>query len=198
LKKKELTSNQIIEAAFGLFAEHGLEKTSLGMISRQVGITKPSIYYHFSTKEELISKTYDHIFRGHDFAAYFQMDSITRDNIVEILYQGGLKMMPGDNEEHNAVLRVLSEFTMLAERDALYRERLVHMNQQFLNGFRELLLQGVELGIVSPRNIDFKAHMLAMVIDNISRCIMMKFEMDYCGIWQEAVNSMLVEEAKIY
>lgn len=196
-KKKELTSNQLIEAAFELFSEHGLEKTSLGMIAKKVGMTKPSIYYHFSTKEELISQVFEYIFRDHYFSSYFQSDSIVKDNFVQTLYLGGLNMMPGHDKEHYAVLRVLNEFAILSEREKLYRERLTDLHQEFLNGFRNLLLIGADLGIVSPRNIDFKAHILALVIDNISRCILMNFEMDYQGVWKEAVNSILNEDSKI-
>jgi len=197
MKKKELTSNQLIEAAFELFAEHGLEKTSLGMIAKKVGITKPSIYYHFESKEELISRTYIHIFRSHHFNNYFQMNALDHDNFVAVLHQGGLNMLPDGNQEHSSVLRVLNEFMMLAERDELYRERLIWMQQQFLNGFRELLSHGIELGLVPNQNIDAKAHMLALIIDNLSRCMMMKFEMDYEAVWKESVNSVLYEEARM-
>ncbi|RXZ79506.1 TetR/AcrR family transcriptional regulator [Paenibacillaceae bacterium] len=196
MKKKELTSQQLIEAAFELFAEHGIEKTSLGMIAKKVGMTKPSIYYHFASKEELVNRTYTHIFRAHHFNSYFHIDALSKHNYVETLYQGGLNMLPDGNQEHFSVLRVLSEFTMLAERDELYRERLIRMQQEFLNGFRDLLGKGADWGIVLSQNIDPKAHMLALVIDNLSRCIMMKFDLDYEAVWKETVNSVLVQEEK--
>jgi len=167
------------------------------MIAKRVGITKPSIYYHFATKEDLISEVFKHVFRGHYFNSYFHTDSIDESNFARSLYEGGINMMPVGDKEHYAVLRVLNEFAMLAEREALYRERLTGMHQQFLNGFRDLLIIGVDLGVVPPRNIDHKAHLLALVIDNISRCIMMKIEMDYQGVWMEAVNSVLNERFEI-
>ncbi|MFF2089297.1 TetR/AcrR family transcriptional regulator [Paenibacillus sp. NPDC058174] len=46
-----------MQASFELFAEYGIEKTSLGMIAKKAGMTKPSIYYHFDSKEQLISRT---------------------------------------------------------------------------------------------------------------------------------------------
>ncbi|URN93958.1 MAG: TetR/AcrR family transcriptional regulator [Candidatus Pristimantibacillus lignocellulolyticus] len=164
------------------------------MIASKVGITKPSIYYHFKTKEDLISRTFEHIFRDHHFYTYFKMDLVTKENFIEVLYQGGLEMLPDDNQEHFAMLRVLSEFMILAEREELYRMRLMNIQQDFLNGFRDLLLKGVELGLVPSRNVDYKAHMLALVIDNISRCMMMNFTMDYEGVWKEVVNSVLIKD----
>ncbi len=166
------------------------------MIASKVGIRKPSIYYHFSSKEELVSRTFDHIFKDHHYDKYFQTDSITKENYIETLYQRGLNMLPDENKEHFAVLRVLSEFMMLAERDVLYRERLTNMHQEFLNGFRDLLLKGVAFGVVSSRNVDNRAYMLALVIDNLSRCMMMKFAMNYQDVWKETVHSVLLEETK--
>ena len=122
------------------------------------------------------------------------MDLVTKENFIEVLYQGGLDMLPDDNQEHFAMLRVLSEFMILAEREELYRMRIMNIQQDFLNGFRDLLLKGLELGLVPSRNVDYKAHMLALVIDNISRCMMMNFTMDYEEVWKEAVNSVLIRD----
>lgn len=103
-------------------------------------------------------------------------------------------MLPNGQKSHNAILRVLNEFTTLAERDEMYRTRLSAIQQDFLNGFQNLLAIGAELGAVPPRNLDYKAHLLALAIDGISRCKMMKIEMDYEAVWKEAVNSVLNEE----
>ncbi|MBT2292500.1 TetR/AcrR family transcriptional regulator [Paenibacillus albidus] len=194
IKKREITSNQIIQAAYELFAEYGVERTSLGMISKKVGITKSSIYYHFDSKEELISRTFDHIFKDHYFATYFNIASVNRDTFVETLYEGGLKMLPSGDEEHRSTLRVLSEFMMLAERDEQFRTPLLKVQQDFVSGFFNLLAKGSELGLISPSNIESKSKILALLIDNLSRCKMMKFEMEYPEIWKEAVYSMLIQK----
>ncbi|MCB0172406.1 MAG: TetR/AcrR family transcriptional regulator [Anaerolineae bacterium] len=47
------TKQQIISVAFELFINNGYERTSLTDIAKQIGITKPAIYYHFENKETL-------------------------------------------------------------------------------------------------------------------------------------------------
>ncbi len=45
--------NRILEAAVRLFAERGYGSTSVREVVEAVGCTKPALYYHFGSKEEL-------------------------------------------------------------------------------------------------------------------------------------------------
>ena len=47
---------QILESAAGLFAERGYAGTSIDDIGRSVGASGPSIYWHFASKEALLSE----------------------------------------------------------------------------------------------------------------------------------------------
>lgn len=103
-------------------------------------------------------------------------------------------MLPNPDKSHNAVLRVLNEFATLAEREEMYRARLSAIQQDFLTGFQQLLSMGFELGAVPSGNLAYKAHLLALSIDGISRCKLMGIEMDYEGVWKEAINSVLKQD----
>lgn len=48
------TRQRILEAANGLFYEHGIRSTSADRIIEQVGITKVTFYRHFRTKSDLV------------------------------------------------------------------------------------------------------------------------------------------------
>jgi AcrR family transcriptional regulator len=48
------TKTEIHRAALELFSSQGYEKTSLREIAEQVGITKASLYYHYSSKQDLL------------------------------------------------------------------------------------------------------------------------------------------------
>ncbi|GIN57334.1 TetR family transcriptional regulator [Lederbergia ruris] len=191
-KKKELTSNQLIEAAFELFAQHGIEKTSLAMIATKVGITKPSIYYHFASKEELIDRIFEYSLGDYQFDHFVQIDECNEQNFAKKLYQAGLRMFP---EKDEIYLRVLNEFMSYAVRNEKYLKRIAKFEQEFIEGFQDLLQKGADLGIVKPQNIAAKAHMLAIVIDGIQDSIVMQmpFKTDYKDIWREVVNSVLTK-----
>lgn len=91
MKKKELTSKQLIEAAFELFAQHGIEKTSLAMIAEKAGITKPSIYYHFTSKEELIDRIFEYSIGDYQFDHDVNFDECNEQNFAKKLYEAGQK-----------------------------------------------------------------------------------------------------------
>ncbi|MHA2854064.1 TetR/AcrR family transcriptional regulator [Paenibacillus lautus] len=191
MKKKDLTSRQIVEAAIGLFAAHGIEKTSLAMIAGEVGITKPSIYYHFASKDELVERVFEYMFSDYHFDHYFSLTGLNEFNFAEQLYQGGLRMFPEEEEAFVPVMRLLSEFMLTANRNANYGQRVAAMQQSFLDGFREFMKLGVDFGVVDRQHADSKAYVLALVIDNITSYIMMEIPLDYQAVWKEAVNSVL-------
>ena len=45
---------RIITAALDLFAEHGVNGTSLQMIADAIGVTKAAVYHQFKTKDEIV------------------------------------------------------------------------------------------------------------------------------------------------
>ena len=48
------TRRRIQDVARELFGEKGVQRTSLQDIAGRLGITKPALYYHFSSREELV------------------------------------------------------------------------------------------------------------------------------------------------
>ena len=50
---------EILEAAAELFLARGFHKVTLDEIGRQVGVTGPAIYRHFSSKEEILETVLD-------------------------------------------------------------------------------------------------------------------------------------------
>ncbi|MEV5833297.1 helix-turn-helix domain-containing protein [Nocardia sp. NPDC052112] len=48
------TKQRIQEVARELFAQRGVQRTGLQEIADRLGITKPALYYHFSSREELV------------------------------------------------------------------------------------------------------------------------------------------------
>ncbi len=48
------TRERILDVALDLFTDQGFDGTSMRQIAEQLNITKPAIYYHFASKEEIL------------------------------------------------------------------------------------------------------------------------------------------------
>jgi AcrR family transcriptional regulator len=56
------TRQRLIDVAVDLFTRHSFAGTSLQMIADEMGFTKAAIYYHFHTREELLTAVVEPIF----------------------------------------------------------------------------------------------------------------------------------------
>ncbi|AJI13408.1 MULTISPECIES: TetR/AcrR family transcriptional regulator [Bacillus] len=193
MTKNLQTSQNIVEASFKLMAEHGIEKMSLSMIAKEVGISKPAIYYHFSSKEALVDFLFEEIFSGYHFVSYFDKEQYTKENFAEKLISDGLHML-SEYEGQEGILRVINEFIVTASRNEKYQKRLFEIQEDFLNGFHDLLKKGVELDVVSQQATEENAHTLALVIDNMSNYMLMGFQLKYKEIWIRNVKNVMKEE----
>jgi AcrR family transcriptional regulator len=59
------TRERILDAALDLFTEQGFDGTSKREIAGRLNITKPSIYYHFASKEDILLALH---MRMHEFS----------------------------------------------------------------------------------------------------------------------------------
>jgi AcrR family transcriptional regulator len=59
------TREKILDVALDLFTDQGFDGTSMREIAERLRITKPSIYYHFASKEEILLALH---MRAHEFA----------------------------------------------------------------------------------------------------------------------------------
>ncbi|HDR8182577.1 TPA: TetR/AcrR family transcriptional regulator [Bacillus thuringiensis] len=193
MTKNLQTSQNIVAASFKLMAEHGIEKMSLSMIAKEVGISKPAIYYHFSSKEALVDFLFEEIFSGYHFVSYFNEEQYTKENFAEKLIADGLHML-SEYEGQEGILRVINEFIVTASRNEKYQKRLFEIQEDFLNGFHDLLKKGVELDVVSQHAAEENAHTLALVIDNMSNYMLMGFQLKYKEIWIRNVKNVMKEE----
>ncbi|MHA4262454.1 TetR/AcrR family transcriptional regulator [Bacillus cereus] len=193
MTKNLQTSQNIVEASFKLMAEHGIEKMSLSMIAKEVGISKPAIYYHFSSKEALVDFLFEEIFSDYHFTKYFNEERYTKENFAEKLIADGLHML-SEYEGQEGILRVINEFIVTASRNEKYQKRLFEIQEDFLRGFHDLLKKGARLGVVSQHETEENAHTLALVIDNMSNYMLMGFQLKYKEIWIRNVKNVMKEE----
>lgn len=104
------TKKRIQAVARELFAEKGVQKTSLQEIADRLGITKPALYYHFQSREDLVRSIVQPLIdAGQEFLARQER---TRDLDAKALLEGFFDF---HYEHREDMLMILTEMTTLAE-----------------------------------------------------------------------------------
>ncbi|PFH95143.1 TetR/AcrR family transcriptional regulator [Bacillus cereus] len=189
MSKSEETLSSIMEASYRLFATYGIVKTTYTMIGEEVGIAKPSIYYYFKSKDALIECIFTELCKAMQFSSYFHTEEFTKSNFIEKCIAIGLKII--DEQRNDPYFnRVLQEYVLLSSRNKMYKDRLLTVQTEYLHGFEVLLTKANGLQLIENKNLVSKAHMLALVLDNIGNFMMIDAKIDYKQIWIEAVNNI--------
>src|SRR6202047_1046135 len=124
---------QLLDAAARLFRERGYHVTSMRDIAREVGMLSGSIYYHFSSKEEMLLAVYEeglrHIAERGDAAVAGQQTPWER--------------LEAGCTAHLEALLELSDYTqvmirVLPPEGGKVAERLLELRDQYEARFRHL------------------------------------------------------------
>ncbi|MGK5553369.1 TetR/AcrR family transcriptional regulator [Actinomadura kijaniata] len=123
------TKQRILEVARELFAQQGVQRTSLQDIADRLGITKPALYYHFSSREELVRSIVQPILDEEEafLTAQEALDEVEPRALLEGYFDFHYR-------HRRAVVLMLSELTTLADLGLIdrvleWRERLMRLLQ---------------------------------------------------------------------
>lgn len=123
-RSRSSTRGRIQDVARELFAQQGVQRTSLQDIADKLGLTKPALYYHFTSREELVRSILEPLIEtGESFIAGYE--DRTDVDVVELL-EGYFDF---HYRHRGDLMLVVTELTTLAELgliDSLlaWRERL--------------------------------------------------------------------------
>lgn len=189
---REQTFNKILEVAYVMFAEKGFDKSSLAMIAAEVGISKPAIYYYFQSKDQLIAHLFEEICKELKLEMTFNFKDISKSNLKSKLFEIGYISIE-EQKKDPYFNKIFNQYMLLASRDESYMKRLNDLQTGFLASFYELLQYAVQIKAINNVNIEAKAHVLAMVYDNIGNFMLIGSTLNYKDIWKEAVESIIGE-----
>lgn len=162
LRDHDVKRDAVVRTAARAFAEHGFHNTSLDDIAKALDVTKPTIYYYVTNKEELL----------------FQCFVTGLEPIRAALRAVKSAKEPG-RERLNAVLRqyaqaVASDFgwcMVIAEHQDLspsMSEHIRALKVEIDQGIRRLLREGVKDGSVEPCDVKMTAFALAGALNWIA------------------------------
>lgn len=163
----EARRERILDVAIGLFYEHGYSGTSLNAIARQVGLSGPALYWHFSSKQQLcfaaVERELARFVAGLRVAlaertAEGRLAAFVREYVLAKLRQSQRLSTPG----------ATGSYGML--RDALaprYQLRLDALQRQAVELLRSILEEGRAAGTFRLGHLTATAFAISMMCEYV-------------------------------
>jgi AcrR family transcriptional regulator len=148
----EIRREQIVEAAMGLIASHGVRRLSMAALARRVGLVPSALYRHFGSKQEILRAAVQLI--GQKAGENLQRVCKLTPNSLErlqLLLTGIIKMI----RELQAMPRIIFSEGMSTDYPEDKRQAY-EMLQGVLNRIEEIIREGQERGEIRP-DLDAKS-----------------------------------------
>lgn len=190
------TRDKILSATYALIAEKGYDKASINQVCAAVGISKPALYYYFTSKEELFLEIVKSLYPVLDPEDKEFVSIVDRDEYYSFLYKMGFSILAsyhGDEERR----RVLAEIDMQATRIPAVSQHQQRLTKATIGAFAAVLQHGVDIGAL-PRNYDIEgaAQYLFVITSGFSTLVAQNADVNAGAVWTRAVDLLLSEVQK--
>jgi TetR/AcrR family transcriptional regulator, regulator of cefoperazone and chloramphenicol sensitivity len=142
---------QIVEAAFEMIADAGLESLRTRDVARRVGINPATLHYYFPTKEDLIAGVGEHLEAGYTQARGAPRRSTTPTPLGALRRE--LAEAAFFRRHRPRWLAVSREFATRAARDAAAAAVMERLTTGWRRSIETVLRHGVSMGAFR-RNLD--------------------------------------------
>jgi AcrR family transcriptional regulator len=133
---------KVLDAAAALFADHGIDKTSMDAIAASAAVSKATVYKHWADKDALCLEVLLHIHRLDEVPKVPHSADLKRDMKVYLAYEE-------PNPERAAVRsRIMPHLIAYSARNEQFgRAWRARVSGHTQAGIRELLRRGIKQGI---------------------------------------------------
>ena len=178
------TKRKIFETAMQLFADKGYEATSIEEITATVGVAKGTLYYHFSSKEEIFNFLVEEGMKLLKNSIQIKTDKVSSyiDKIRAII----LIQIKVIVKYESLITIILSQMWGKEERNKRSRQYVF----EYLNIVEKIVREGIEKGEIIDRDPEVIA---SEIFSLTSSCLIYKLKTEK----NLAIQSMYKEIEKI-
>lgn len=157
------TREQLLDAATRLFADRGYDGTSIEAVLREAGVSRGSLYHHFTGKEALFLAVLDAV--GARIDAGLAEAMRDAPDGVAALKAGCLAWI------RMAADPVIRQIVLLDAPAVLGSRRFGSEQQQSLGDVRAALADAVGAGSIRPEHVDVFAHAIQAAVNEVALLI---------------------------
>lgn len=140
------TKRKIFETSMRLFAEKGYDATSIEEITATVGVAKGTLYYHFSSKEEIFNFLVEEGMK----LLYNSIDIKTAklDNYIDKIKAVVLIQLKIVAKYENLITILVSQFLGREERNIKCQKEIL----QYVDKIEDIVREGIKEGQIKEGN----------------------------------------------
>ena len=140
------TKRKIFEASMKLFAEKGYDATSIEEITANVGVAKGTLYYHFTSKEEIFYFLVEEGIKLMQNSIDIKTSKL--NNYIDKLKAIVLIQIKVVVKYENLITILLSQFWGKEERNQKCKEHVYN----YISKVEEIVKEGIEKGEIKKGN----------------------------------------------
>ena len=156
------TKRKIFETSLKLFSEKGYDATSIEEITATVGVAKGTLYYHFSSKEEIFNFLVE---EGMKLLINSIEIKISKcENTLDKLKAVSLIQLKAVAKYENLLTIVLSQIWGNESRNVFCKEKVI----EYVDKIQEIVQEGVDNGDI----VNCNAEMLASELFSLTCAVL--------------------------
>lgn len=191
--KTDNTKTKILEAMYALISEKGYDKTSIGQIADIIGIKKASIYYYFTSKEEILLALVQDLYKE-DYAGKIReiKTKTTAAAYKEAIFTLG-KDFVSSYFENQTLRKVYAEIDIQTSRIPALQNFAQQANLTLKNFLFQSLSHGIQIGAFSNDfDVEKNAQMLYTILIGIDAAILYDLPVEPEMVWKTSVSYLFV------
>lgn len=184
-RSSDATQRRILAAAYKLFYKRGFSRVSVDEIAKLAGITKRSLYYHFESKDELLTAVLDRQ-QELSFAQIRQYEDRYRgspEEIVSILFSAFARWSAQAGWTGAGFTRIVMELADLPGHPA---RKAAHRHKMAVERWIAEILGRAEVASASER-----AKEIVLLIEGTNALILTHGDRSYADIAARAAQKLL-------
>ncbi len=187
-KAREVRRREILEAAMRCYTRKGYHGTTMDDITRESGLTKGGIYWHFKSKWEI----YIEMVREHKKVHLALWEKIDQIKVKEdALFQGGLLFLK-EHIGNEWLFNVNKELSIEATRNAEVRVEFQSMYDEIKGNVKRQFRQAFEQGLTRQVDLESTATIVVAVVEGILNHYWLSGKtLDYERVWRSFCDSFL-------
>ena len=187
------TRNKIIDTMYKLLAQKGYDKTSIGQIAEEISIKKPSIYYYFKNKEEILLEMIDKFYTPNLGNDLLQLKSI--EDTIEYknyLFNYGYNFI--DYYQNDLELRkVCAEVNIQSNRIEAVNQKFFECDKKYEDTVKYIFEHGIKINAFKKDfNLEIAKQMFIVYIQGLDNAIVYGMGIDCKAVWKKFIENYFI------